>query len=305
MGLDYKITELKKQEEPRTATIRHYEKVMVEMENELEKFNKDNISLHLEKSNHRQRIRAAESDLSKLRQQLRDSRTIIKNMKNEIHKAAGLIQDTTEMKHAVAKLHSVYCQTNQSAQGKKAKDADVLEAENSEKKSKALLARQKEHLEQSVAMLQKKSLKDKQNMKKAQVKIMQENVHLIAEINKLRAELKGSRVHVSNLETALGIKNSEKKKNNKNREAVEAIMRDYTAPLTKQRNQIDDLEVIVSRQQTQLSMLVNEKDKAVGSLTQQKRRLEIQRNNMETEIKDLKKLSQIRRRSAPSSTDLE
>merc|ERR1712071_207637 len=151
----------------------------------------------------------------------------------------------------------------------------------------------------------RKSRKNNKNMKKAQVKIMQENVHLIAEINKLRAELKGSRVHVSNLETALGIKNSEKKKNNKNREAVEAIMRDYTAPLTKQRNQINDLEVIVSRQQTQLSMLVNEKDKAVGSLTQQKRRLEIQRNNMETEIKDLKKLSQIRRRSAPSSTDLE
>ncbi|GCB74184.1 hypothetical protein scyTo_0003271 [Scyliorhinus torazame] len=64
--------------------------------------------------------------------------------------------------------------------------------------------RQRNHLEKSIATLQKKLLKDTEIHRADNVHIMQENVALIKEINDLRHELKVSRIKVHDLEVALG-----------------------------------------------------------------------------------------------------
>ncbi len=66
-------------------------------------------------------------------------------------------------------------------------------------------ARQREHLERSVASLRKKLAKDTEIHRADNVRIMQENVSLIKEINDLRRELKIARTQVHDLEAALGL----------------------------------------------------------------------------------------------------
>lgn len=66
-------------------------------------------------------------------------------------------------------------------------------------------SRQREHLERSVASLRKKLLKDTEIHRADNVRIMQENVTLIREINDLRRELKIARTHVHDVEVALKV----------------------------------------------------------------------------------------------------
>lgn len=80
---------------------------------------------------------------------------------------------------------------------------------------------------------------------------MQENVHLIAEINELRKELKLGRVRISDLETALGIRKSKKNKN----KGAQEIIRDDTAKLVEQQDKIDELENVIQRQATQIESM--------------------------------------------------
>ena len=99
-------------------------------------------------------------------------------------------------------LHAKYCSTADNDGGKN--DAQV-DTSSQEEKSQQLIMRQREHLERSLASLRTKMGKDNSVQKQDHIRIMQENVHLISEINDLRKELKGSRVMVGELETALGV----------------------------------------------------------------------------------------------------
>jgi len=76
---------------------------------------------------------------------------------------------------------------------------------------------------------------------------MQENVHLISEINELRKELKLGRVRISDLETALGVRKGKKSKS-KNLE----IIKDDTSKLVEQKAKIEELEGILGAQQRQI-----------------------------------------------------
>lgn len=64
-------------------------------------------------------------------------------------------------------------------------------------------ARQREHLERNLATLKKKVVKEGELHRTDYVRIMQENVSLIKEINELRRELKFTRSQVYDLEAAL------------------------------------------------------------------------------------------------------
>jgi chromosome segregation ATPase len=65
--------------------------------------------------------------------------------------------------------------------------------------------RQRDHLEKTVNSLKYKLSKDSEIHKSDNIRIMQENVMLIKEVNDLRKELKVSRSKNQDLETALGI----------------------------------------------------------------------------------------------------
>merc|ERR1719219_2535125 len=138
------------------------------------------------------------------------------------------------------------------------------------------MMRQREHLERSLASLRTKMGKDNQVQRQDHIRIMQENVHLIAEINELRKELKNSRVRVGDLETALGVRSSKKannKKNNTNNKGDE-ITRDDTAKLVDQQQQIDELTNVISRQQTQLISMKGDKELTIEDLKTKNRDLE-------------------------------
>ena len=220
------------------------------MEGELERFHKTNISLQLEKTTLKQKLKACDSELQMQRQKVRDCRSVIKTFKIELHKCAGKIQDPQELKKAVVKLHNA---TRNDGNGSSSgdKDSDKIDTSSEEDKAHELMARQREHLERSLASLREKMNKDSGAQRADHIKIMQENVHLIAEINELRKELKLGRVRISDLETALGIRKSKKNKN----KGAQEIIRDDTVKLVEQQDKIDELENVIQRQATQIESM--------------------------------------------------
>merc|ERR1712164_132989 len=174
------------------------------MESELERFHKANTSLELEKTTLKQKLRACDADLQGQRQKVRNKSNLIKCIKIELHKCAGKIQEPQELKKAVTNLHAKYCSQADNDTSNNNKN-DVVDTSSQEEKSQQLIMRQREHLERSLASLRTKMGKDNSVQKQDHIRIMQENVHLISEINELRKELKGSRVRIGDLETALGV----------------------------------------------------------------------------------------------------
>lgn len=247
--LDYKIKELKKQIEPRENEIKEKKEQIQNMEGELERFHKANISLNLEKTTLKQKLKACDSELQMQRQKVRDCRSVIKTFKIELHKCAGKIQDPQELKKAVIQLHAA----SRGNDSNNNKDQDSkIDTSSQEEKAQSLMMRQREHLERSLASLREKMNKDNQVQRNDHIRIMQENVHLIAEINELRKELKLGRVRISDLETALGVRKGKKSKGKSNNLEV---IKDDSQKIVEQTNKIEELEGIVDRQKTQLTSL--------------------------------------------------
>lgn len=202
--LDYKIKELKKQIEPRENEIKQMKEQIQEMESELERFHKANTSLELEKTTLRRKLRATDAELHNQRKKVRDCRSVIKTIKIELHKCAGKIQEPAQLKKSVEHLHAAFCHQQPDSGTNEAKEIQV-DTSSREEKAHQLMMRQREHLERSLTSLRTKMSKDNQAQRQDHIKIMQENVHLIAEINELRRELKTGRVRIGDLETENGI----------------------------------------------------------------------------------------------------
>lgn len=190
--LDYKIKELKKQIEPRENDIKLMKDQIQEMESELERFHKQNTQLDLNITEYKQKLRATDKELHLERQRVRDSEAIIKRIKTDLHNCVGNLQDPKKLKESIKEIYEkhVHDDTAESS----VVDADIQKE----------YARQREHLERSVASLRKKLSKDTEIHRADNVRIMQENVMLIKEINDLRRELKISRTQVHDLEATLG-----------------------------------------------------------------------------------------------------
>ncbi|XP_006813560.1 cilia- and flagella-associated protein 57-like [Saccoglossus kowalevskii] len=197
--LDYKIKELKKQIEPRENDIKAMKEQIQEMESELERFHKQNTQLELNITELRQKLKATEKEMHLERQKVRDSEAMLRRFKTDLHNCIGYIQDPKKLKDSIKQLYQKHVQddTPESA----SVDADIQRE----------YSRQRKHLEQSVSSLRKKLAKDTEIHRADNVRIMQENVSLIKEINDLRRELKIARTQVHDLEAALGI--SRKNKN--------------------------------------------------------------------------------------------
>merc|ERR1712159_734232 len=237
------------------------------MESELERFHKANTSLELEKTTLKQKLRACDTELQGQRQKVRDKSNLIKSIKIELHKCAGKIQEPQELKKAITGLHAKYCSTADNAMNKNDNQVDTS---SQEEKSQQLIMRQREHLERSLASLRTKMGKDNSVQKQDHIRIMQENVHLISEINELRKELKGSRVRIGDLETALGVRRGKKNKQN----AGDDIIKDDTATVVEQEQRIAELSDVISRQATQLVNMKGEKELTIEDLKTRNRELQ-------------------------------
>ncbi|KAG9471587.1 hypothetical protein GDO78_014121 [Eleutherodactylus coqui] len=192
--LDYKIKELKKQIEPRENKIKEMKEQIQEMEDELERFHKQNTQLDLNITELKQKLKATEREMQKERQKVRDVEALVKRFKTDLHNCVGFIQEPKKLKDNIRELFAKYVQESDAAEIVGI-DADIQQES----------ARQREHMERSLSTLQKKLLKDSEIHRADNVRVMQENVTLIKEINELRRELKVSRTKVHDLEVALGV----------------------------------------------------------------------------------------------------
>uniref|UniRef100_H2ZKC6 Cilia- and flagella-associated protein 57 n=1 Tax=Ciona savignyi TaxID=51511 RepID=H2ZKC6_CIOSA len=180
--LDYKIKELKKQIEPRENDIKAMKEQIQEMESELERFHKQNTQLELNIAELRQKLRATDKELHHERQRVRDSEAVSKRMKTDLHNCVGFLQDPKKLKECVKSVYETHVHDDVVS--------DIVDNAPVKSDIQKEYARQREHLERSVASLRKK-LKDTEIHRADNVRIMQgENVALIKEINDLRRELK-------------------------------------------------------------------------------------------------------------------
>ncbi|CAH1775033.1 unnamed protein product [Owenia fusiformis] len=191
--LDYKIKELKKQIEPRENDIKAMKEQIQEMESELERFHKQNTQLELNITELRQKLKATDKEMHQERQRVRDVEATVKRFKTDLHNCVGYIQDPKMLKESIKALYQKHVQE------------DITESASVDADIQKEYARQREHLERSVASLRKKLAKDTEIHRADNVRIMQENVSLIKEINDLRRELKIARTQVHDLEAALGL----------------------------------------------------------------------------------------------------
>uniref|UniRef100_F6PN18 Cilia- and flagella-associated protein 57 n=1 Tax=Ornithorhynchus anatinus TaxID=9258 RepID=F6PN18_ORNAN len=198
--LDYKIKELKKQIEPRENDIKAKKEQIQEMESELERFHKQNVQLDLNITELRQKLKATDQEMRKERQKERDLESLVKRFKMDLHNCVGFIQDPRKLKDGIRGLFEKYVQ-----------EADMVEIVGVDTDLQQEYIRQREHLERNLATLKRKLIKENELHRSDNVRIMQENVSLIKEINELRRELKITRTHVHHLESALKLSKKSKK----------------------------------------------------------------------------------------------
>ncbi|XP_005866144.1 PREDICTED: cilia- and flagella-associated protein 57 [Myotis brandtii] len=190
--LDYKIKELKKQIEPRENEIKVMKEQIQEMESELERFFKQNTQLELNITELWQKLRATDQEMRRERQKERDLEALVKRFKTDLHNCVAYIQEARSLKEKVRGLFEKYVQR-----------ADMVEIAGLNTDLQLEYSRQREHLERNLATLKKKVVKESELHRTDYVRIMQENVSLIKEINELRRELKLTRSQVYDLEAAL------------------------------------------------------------------------------------------------------
>uniref|UniRef100_A0A8D1WZJ7 EML-like second beta-propeller domain-containing protein n=1 Tax=Sus scrofa TaxID=9823 RepID=A0A8D1WZJ7_PIG len=208
--LDYKIKELKKQIEPRENEIKVMKEQIQEvrshldtgrvkihshsftMEAELGRFHKQNTQLELNITELWQKLRATDQEMRRERQKERDLEALVKRFKMDLHNCVAYIQEPRLLKGKVRALFEKYVQR-----------ADMVEIAGLNSDLQQEYARQREHLERNLATIKKKVVKESELHRTDYVRIMQENVLLIKEINELRRELKLTRSQVYDLEAAL------------------------------------------------------------------------------------------------------
>ncbi|KAM4872713.1 cilia- and flagella-associated protein 57 isoform 2-T3 [Thomomys bottae] len=239
--LDYKIKELKKQIEPRENEIKVMKEQIQEMETELERFHKQNTQLELNITELWQKLRATDQEMRKEQQKERDLESLVRRFKTDLHNCVAYIQEPRLLKEKTRALFEKYVQR-----------ADMVEIAGLNSDLQQEYARQREHLERNLATLKKKVVKESELHRTDYVRIMQENVSLIKEINELRRELKLTRSQVFDLESALKLT-----KKGRPQEIAETAPTTAMAPVspTKRLNEQEETERIIEMQRLEIRRL--------------------------------------------------
>ena len=175
--LDYKIKELKKQIEPREVEIMDMKEQIKDMDQELERYHKNNSALDLTVSDLRLKLDGMQREILSQRTRLGDADIKIRGLKTELHETVQHIQDPKALKESVKKMYQKHVTE---AVPSRAVEPDIA----------AEYARQREYLEKSVESLKRKLSKMSDMAKSDNMRMMGENVALVKEINDLRREIK-------------------------------------------------------------------------------------------------------------------
>merc|ERR1719160_1814930 len=174
--LDYKIKELKAQIDPKNDDILEMRQQIQAMDAELEDYMRNNKQLALRISELQMKPRALQEEIRKQKKLLRDDMALIRRFKIDLHECMQFVNEPKQLKEGVAQLYRKYVQ---SGVQKLELDADTQKEYN----------RQRDYLEKSVDSLKRKLAKDSEVHRIDNMRIMQENVSLIREINDLRREI--------------------------------------------------------------------------------------------------------------------
>ncbi|KAK6099155.1 hypothetical protein MT418_000606 [Batrachochytrium dendrobatidis] len=177
--LDYKIKELKKQIEPREQDIQGMAQQIKEMNVELEHYHRANADLDLTITDLKLKLKAAEKEVAKERSKVNAEVALIRRFKVDLSETVQYVQDPKLLKSYIKKLYQKYCK-----EGFHAEDSMEVDIQQE-------YARQREYLERTAVSLQRKVAKDQFIHRSDNVRIMQENVTLIKEINQLRRDIIG------------------------------------------------------------------------------------------------------------------
>ncbi|XP_055474475.1 cilia- and flagella-associated protein 57 [Psammomys obesus] len=237
--LDYKIKELKKQIEPREDEIKVMKEQIQEMEAELERFHKQNTQLELNITELLQKLRATDQEMRKEQQKERDLEVLVRRFKTDLHNCVAYIQEPRLLKEKVRGLFEKYVQR-----------ADMVEIAGLNTDLQQEYARQREHLERNLATLKKKVIKEGELHRTDYVRIMQENVSLIKEINELRRELRLTRSQIYDLESALKLS-----KKTRPQEVTETVLSKEPTSATTRLNEQEETGRIIEMQRLEIRRL--------------------------------------------------
>ncbi|KAJ3005843.1 Cilia- and flagella-associated protein 57, partial [Thoreauomyces humboldtii] len=203
--LDYKIKELKRQIEPREQDIQGMTHQIKEMDVELEHYHKANSNLELTIADLKLKLRAAEKEVAKEHARVKAFAATVKRFKVDLNECVQYIQEPKLLKTHVKNLYQKYCQAADPASllTSTSTSSTALAPASTITDVQQEYARQREHLERTVASLRRKVTKDQNIHRADNVRIMGENVSLIKEINQLRRDLKGTRAREKAAEIAL------------------------------------------------------------------------------------------------------
>ncbi|KAJ3138825.1 Cilia- and flagella-associated protein 57 [Physocladia obscura] len=208
--LDYKIAELKKQVEPRENDILLLSKQIKDMDEELHQYQKTHDVLDAQIQDLLLKLRATQKEALDEGEQVRDMKTVIHRIQNDTRNLWSLVNNVADLKrNLVATFHKFSevseepappCDTVVISKQNTNKDennsgggaAEALEEELEE-------ARQREHFERTVATLRHKLHKSEDTRYNENLKIMNENVILLNEINVLRKDYHASKMRMQKL----------------------------------------------------------------------------------------------------------
>ena len=177
--LDYKIKELRRQIEPRELEIKEMQSQIAEMEAELVQYRHGNETQKLKVQELELKLKGMTNESIKIKEQNVDIESRMMTCQNDLHNVVQQYASSHDMKALKSGLKKAYM---------KHITKDIV-AEVSTDAHKEY-QRQRYYLEKNVDSLKHKLIKDNQVHKKENIRILQENVALIKEINELRKELK-------------------------------------------------------------------------------------------------------------------
>ncbi|KAI8846624.1 hypothetical protein BC829DRAFT_263015 [Chytridium lagenaria] len=217
--LDYKIAELKKQVEPQKDIILLSNQIK-EMDDELQQYQKRHDVLDTSIQDLMLKLRATETESALEVSRVKEMKTIVRRIQNDVQSLYKDVDDTNVLKRHLITVFHKYSTTAEEPSGKApepsrtekrlmklndeagvklgdgVEDAppagDALEEEMEE-------ARQREHLERTVATLKHKIVKGEEAKYAENLRIMQENVMLLSEINILRKDYEASKMRTHKL----------------------------------------------------------------------------------------------------------
>merc|ERR1719313_1554713 len=177
MEMKEQIKELKKQIEPREVEIMEMKEQIKEMDHELERYHKHNSALELTISDLKLKLEGMQREILSQRTKLSDADAKVQGLCTELHDCIQHVQEPKALKDAVKKMYQKHVTETVVT---RAMESDIA----------AEYTRQREYLEKSVESLKRKLNKNMELHRNDNMRMMQENVSLIKEINELRREIK-------------------------------------------------------------------------------------------------------------------